>query len=315
MATAYIPTAQIPLMGQPPTPYELQVDPITGQAYSGACVPAPGQQQIFITSGQPVQLLQGPGGQAFPQLRFQNPGPNGYMHTPPNLMHMPYAGDLHAPPAYTEMDPSRFQQQRSRRSSISMNFPGAFNTFTGPQMSHSMEFAYMDSCVLCRANHPGPHPHGMNMNMNMNMNMPDYPASMGGPRHISMDDNMSTSSKMRSAGYGYEGPMYDPMDWSHNRGRPRDPWEFNRPRPMPNRSRPRSQGPGNRSGRLGLPFDNNSSIRVSELQSDDDSDDDRGRSNSNNYPNNNNLRRSYSTNRARSTSRGPRPPPSTSTYM
>ncbi|KAK6543742.1 hypothetical protein TWF694_000476 [Orbilia ellipsospora] len=327
MATAYMPATQIPMMGQPTTTYE--IDPITGQAYPTNCVSAPGQQ-IFLTSGHPVQLLPGSSGTGFPQLRFQNPAPNGYMHTPPNLLHMQYAGDIHAPhapPAYAEMDPSRFQQQRSRRSSFSMNFPGQFNNIQAPQMSPSMDYAYVDSCMLCRINHPGPHPHGANMNMH------EYPpmggpmggsmggpmgGSMGGPRYMAMDDNMVTSNKMRSGGYGagYERPMYDPMDGGY-RGRRPEVWDSNRPRPPPSRSRQRSgsQGPGNRSGRLGLPFNNNSNPQVYEVHTDDDSDDEnmsRGRSN-NNYSTTN-LHRGQSTTRGRSVSRPRGHAPSTNSY-
>ncbi|EPS38295.1 hypothetical protein H072_8062 [Dactylellina haptotyla CBS 200.50] len=311
MATAYIPTSQMPHMVGQPTAYE--IDPVTQQAYPTGYAPNTGQQQIFITTPQPVQVLPHPGSTVFPQYRMgYGHNPNLLLQQSPNVMHMPYAGDIHAhaPPAYTEMDASRFQQQRPRRSSISMNFGPQYGypASAVPQVHQSMDFAYMDSCLLCRASHPGPHPHG-------NMNLYEMPP-MPGHRYASMEDGFPASGKMRSSGYGsYDPPqMWDPMDWAPNsrgRGRDvRDQWGYgSKPR---SNSRPPSRGPLSRlagGGRLPLPFENN--IRVSELSDDDSDDDNMSRGRPNNFPSN--LRRP-STNRGRSSSR-PRSVNQTSTFI
>lgn len=319
MATAaYISTGQFPLMGQPAATYEL--DPIAQQAYQASVagyVPtaAHPQQQVFLTSGQPVQVVAGHGGAMFPQMRFQNPAPNVYMpHPPSNIINLPYTGDIHAPPAYSEMDSPRFPNSRSRRSSFSMSFAAGQYGYPASQMGQMsqigqmggpMDYSYVENCMLCRANHPGPHPHGPNMGMN------DLPP-MSTHRHMSMDDSMSTSSKMRGGGsaYSYEGPMCDPMDWNPGvRGRDRrDPsWDY-RSRPHV-RSRSKSQGP-NRSGRQLF-----NGVQVSEI-SDDESEDDTA-SRGGRVTNYSNSARRASSQRAQRPSSRVRPvnPTSSSSYL
>ncbi|RVD85593.1 uncharacterized protein DFL_003911 [Arthrobotrys flagrans] len=303
-AAAYISTGQFPMMGQPAMTYE--IDSMTQQAYhAGAAgyVPttAHPQQQIFLTSGQPVQVVTGPGGTVFPQVGYRNPNTGVYMQHPmPNIMHAQYAGDLHAPPAYSDIESSRFSNPRSRKPSFSMSFsagqfgfPNNQMSQMGNQMGNQMDYSYVDNCMLCRANHPGPHPHGPSMNMH------DMP-SMSNHRQMSMDDTMSNSSKVRGSTYSYEGPACDPMDWnpsSRTRGDRRDPsWDYRSAKSdVRSRSKPRSL-PG-RPGRV--PF--NASIQVSEI-SDDDSEDDtvpRGGRMTN-----------YGNPPRRSSSRGPQRPPS-----
>ncbi|KAK6501516.1 hypothetical protein TWF481_009354 [Arthrobotrys musiformis] len=274
MATAaYISASQFPVMGQPAAA-TYDMDPMGQQVFHPGVtgyVPAAAhpQQQIFVTSGQPVQMLTGPAGTVFPQMRFQNPNPNLFMgHHSSGIMHHPYTGDLHTPPAYNEIDAARFQGPRSRRSSFSMSFSAGQYGFPSNQMGQMggpMDYAYVDNCMLCRANHPPPHPHGSNMGMH------DVPA-MSTHRQMSMDDNMSTSSKMRNSTYSYEAPpACDPMDWNPNfrsRDRRDSSWDYRSSKPSV-RSRSRSQGPSSRSGRV--PF--NAPIQVSEI-SDDDSEDD-----------------------------------------
>ncbi|KAK6348181.1 hypothetical protein TWF718_005994 [Orbilia javanica] len=301
MATAaYITANQFPMMGQPTMAYE--VDPMTQQAYHPAAagyVPttAHPQQQVFLTSGQPVQaVVTGPGPAVFPQMRFQNPvNPN-----PAGVyMHLPYAGDLHAPPAYSDIDPSRFQPaSRSRRSSFSVSFAAAGGQFGFPNnqmnpMGNQGDYAYVDSCLLCRANHPGPHPHGPGMNMH------DMPP-MSPHRQVPMDDTMSNSSKMRS-NYSYEGPACDPMDWNPNFRNPRrdSSWGY---RPSGPDARPRSSSRGRPSGLNGMPY-NSGAIHVSEVSDDENTEDETsstraGRMTS--YGNRGHVRRS--------TSRGPHAP-------
>ncbi|KAF3154872.1 hypothetical protein TWF569_010494 [Orbilia oligospora] len=279
MATAtYISAGQFPMMGQPAMTYE--IDPITGQQVYHAAgatgyVPNtahPQQQQVFLTSGQPVQMVAGPGGTVFPQMRFQNPNTGVYMsHPQSNIMFSPYAGDLHAhvPPAYGDIDASRFPNPRSRKSSFSMSFSAGqfgFPSNQMGQMGNQMDYAYVDSCMLCRANHPGPHPHGPNMGAH------DMPA-MSTHRQMPMDDTMSNSSKMRNSAYSYEGPACDPMDWNPNfRARDRrDPsWDYRSASKPDVRNRSRSRGPPGRAGRM--PF--NGPVLVSEISDDDNSEDD-----------------------------------------
>ncbi|KAK6518056.1 hypothetical protein TWF506_005218 [Arthrobotrys conoides] len=311
MATAaYIPAGQFPLQMGPAMTYELdQMGQQTYHATPAGYIPTtahPQQQQVFLTSGQPVQVVTGPGGTVFPQMRFQNPNTGVYMqHPQSNIMFSPFAGDLHAPPAYSDIDASRFPTPRSRKSSFSMNFSAGQFGFPHNQMSqmgNQMDYSYVDNCMLCRANHPGPHPHGPNMG-----GIHDMPA-MSTHRQMSMDDTMSNSSKMRNSAYSYEGPACDPMDWNPGfRARDRrDPsWDYRAASKHDPRSRSRSRGPGGggRPGRMSF----NGPIQVSEISDNDNSEDDTASRGGRMTNYGNPQRRSSSQRPPRPQSRGGRP--------
>ncbi|KAK6358243.1 hypothetical protein TWF730_007593 [Orbilia blumenaviensis] len=259
---------QFPLMSQSTTSYDM--DPMAQQTFQAGFtgfLPTPGhaQQQVFLTSGQPVQVVAGPGGTIFPQMRIQNPNQGVFMqHPSANIMHLPFAGDVHAhtPQTYGEMD-SRFQAPRSRRASFSVNFgAGQLGGYPGGptgQMANPMDYVYMDNCMMCRAKHPPPHPHSDMQPMS------NY-------RKMNMDDTMSNSSKMRGSVYPNEGPMCDPMDWNpgpRSRDR-RDPaWDY-RSKPSQVRSRSRSQAPPSRGGFGRVPFNGIQASEISDFESEDD---------------------------------------------